>query len=276
MERDEKRIWHLQSQVLRELTGSEVHAQAGRHTLKFQSPENVLSPLSAPSLLQFPFPALSLYLELAVLSLRGCTVSLVTLTSDSLCPLSFHSEWPLHGAQGLRLSPVLTPDLKAETASGLDPRPPTFHFLIYFMQAGGEARVLAELGKGTRRGPRLVQDVIILCPDITGLSSTRRGLLCLVCELAFLLFLSYTAKQQAHTLQAAIHWHRGSGSHREGVAYLRVFVPELRRGQVCVCVGGSRALGTESGSLLTATVAATLATQEEKMCWMSEWERDLQ
>lgn len=28
----------------------------------------------------------------------------------------------------------------------------------------------------------------------------------------------------------------------------------------CVCVGGSRALGTESGSLLTPTVAATLAT----------------
>ena len=37
------------------------------------------------------------------------------------------------------------------------------------------------------------------------------------------------------------------------------------RVSVCVCVGQSRALGTESGSLLTATVAATLATQEGKM-----------
>lgn len=47
-----------------------------------------------------------------------------------------------------------------------------------------------------------------------------------------------------------------------------VFVPEPLRGQVCLCmcVGGSRALGAESGSLLTATVAATLATQEGKMC----------
>lgn len=35
---------------------------------------------------------------------------------------------------------------------------------------------------------------------------------------------------------------------------------------VCVCVGVSRALGAKSGSFLTATVAATLATQEEKMC----------
>lgn len=47
-ERDEKRIWHLQSQVLRELAGSEVHIQAGRHTLKFQSPS--LS-VSVPGLL---------------------------------------------------------------------------------------------------------------------------------------------------------------------------------------------------------------------------------
>lgn len=33
---------------------------------------------------------------------------------------------------------------------------------------------------------------------------------------------------------------------------------------VSMCVGGNRALGTESGSLLTTTVAATLATQEGK------------
>ena len=45
-----------------------------------------------------------------------------------------------------------------------------------------------------------------------------------------------------------------------------LFVPEPVRGQVCVyvCVSRSRALGAESGSLLTATVAATLATQEGK------------
>lgn len=50
-ERDEKRIWHLQSQVLRELPGSEVQTQAARHTLKFQvpGPENVLSPPSISS-----------------------------------------------------------------------------------------------------------------------------------------------------------------------------------------------------------------------------------
>lgn len=51
-----------------------------------------------------------------------------------------------------------------------------------------------------------------------------------------------------------------------------LYVPEPLRGQVCVCVcvGGSGALGTESGSLLTATVAATLATQEGKCVeWVS-------
>ena len=43
-----------------------------------------------------------------------------------------------------------------------------------------------------------------------------------------------------------------------------LLVPELVRGQVCtyMCVLVEAALGTESGSLLTETVAATLATQE--------------
>lgn len=63
------------------------------------------------------------------------------------------------------------------------------------------------------------------------------GLLCLS---ASLLFLSCTASQPAHTLQTAVHWPQGSGSHHKGVVYVRVcvFVPEPLRGQVCfyVCV----------------------------------------
>lgn len=78
--------------------------------------------------------------------------------------------------------------------------------------------------------------------------------------------LSSTASHPAHTLQAEVRWPQGSRSRHKGVVYVCLFVPEPLRGQVCVyvCVGGSRALGTESGSLLTATVAATLATQEGK------------
>lgn len=89
-------------------------------------------------------------------------------------------------------------------------------------------------------------------PDVTGLSKTL-----------------WPSSHPAHTLQAQVHWPQGSRScHKGGVFFLcvRLCVPEPLRGQVCVyvCVGGSRALGTESGSLLAATVAATLATQEGK------------
>lgn len=66
-ERDEKRIWHLQSQVLREQPGSEVHTQAGRRTLKFQSPRSLECPVSlllTPSrLLSPPLPCLGPRIE---------------------------------------------------------------------------------------------------------------------------------------------------------------------------------------------------------------------
>ena len=91
-------------------------------------------------------------------------------------------------------------------------------------------------------------------PDVTGLSKTL-----------------WPSSHPAHTLQAEVHWPQGSrschgGGRGGGVVCVCLFVPEPVRGQVCVyvCVSRSRALGAESGSLLTATVAATLATQEGK------------
>lgn len=73
-ERDENRIWHLQSQVLRELPGSEVQTQADRHTLKFQSPRPRECPVSP--LLAHPSISSSLCLGSRI----GCPESLLGWT----------------------------------------------------------------------------------------------------------------------------------------------------------------------------------------------------
>lgn len=65
-------------------------------------------------------------------------------------------------------------------------------------------------------------------PDITELSLTHSGFLCLS---AYLPLFRYTTNQQAHTMQAAVHWLQSSGSHHKGVVY------------VCVCLSLSLYVG---------------------------------
>lgn len=158
--------------------------------------------------------------------------------------------------RGCDCPPVQAPDRNAEWASRLVSWPPTFHSLMYFMQAGGKARVWVEWGKGIQRGSRLVQDVIILCPDITELSLTQMGLLCLVCQLAFLYFLSYTAEQQAHTLQAGMHWPEAPGA-------------TMRGWLTCMCVCLS--LSFYVGKCVSVLVEAGPWELKVGASWLQQW-----
>lgn len=251
-ERDEKRIWHLQSQVLRELPGSEVQTQAARHTLKFQSPRSRECPVS---LLLAPPSISSSSLCLGPRigrpeSLLGCTANPVTLASDFLCPLSFHSECPLHGTQRLWLSPVSASDPEAEFASGLGPRPATLHseytvpgqegepdspFVPSMCAAGLEVDgwgLVGPLPLCPQKESKQVQQSRLQNPDVTGLSKTWRG--SSACQLAFYFSAAQPANQPTHCrLQST--GPKAQGATTRGW-FTCVFVPEFLRGQVCVYV----------------------------------------
>lgn len=249
-----------------------------------------LSPLSTP----LPIPSFSLCLGPTIgcpESLLGCTAPPVPLT-NYLCSFLFHSECPLHGTQRLWLFPVSASDLEAECASGLVPCPLTLHWSeLYLGRAEPDSLSVpsmraAVLGVGAESfwvcslcaESKQVQQSRLHNPDVTGLSKTLWGFS--VFQLASYFSAAQPANQPTHCrLQSTGLKAQGATTRGWFMCVCVCVCPWAFTWAsvfLCVCVGGSRALGTESGSLLTATVAATLATQEGKMCWMSEWERDLQ
>lgn len=249
-----------------------------------------LSPLSTP----LPIPSFSLCLGPTIgcpESLVGCTAPPVPLT-NYLCSFLFHSECPLHGTQRLWLFPVSASDLEAECASGLVPCPLTLHWSeLYLGRAEPDSLSVpsmraAVLGVGAESfwvcslcaESKQVQQSRLHNPDVTGLSKTLWGFS--VFQLASYFSAAQPANQPTHCrLQSTGLKAQGATTRGWFMCVCVCVCPWAFTWAsvfLCVCVGGSRALGTESGSLLTATVAATLATQEGKMCWMSEWERDLQ
>lgn len=219
---------------------------------------------------------------LAALLLLWPTLQATSVSSDST-PSALYME-----TQRLRLSPLSASDPEADCAAGPVPRPLTLHLSeLYFSRAEPDSPCSRRAClhcwgfdavfwvRSHRAESEPVQQTWLHKPDVTGLSRTFRG--SSVFQLASVYKLQPTGPHTADCSPLASGLReppQGGGL----CVCVCLSLSLLTWASVCLCVfvGGSRALGTESGSLLTATVAATLATQEEKMCWMSEWERHLQ
>lgn len=186
----------------------------------------------------------------------------MTLPSDCLCPLSFHSMCPLHRAQRLRASPVFASHPEAECASGLVPHPAG---LPLECSAPGQERAGRPPptscphcgcqswgwidGWGlvcSQKEPEQERQGKHCSPDVTVKSS--RGFS--VCQLALYFSAAQPAKQPTHCrLQS-------TGPQAQGATMRGRFtcVPVCMCAAcpwaftwasvcLCVCVGGSRGLG---------------------------------
>lgn len=203
----------------------------------------------------------------------------LTLTSNHLSSFLFVSECPFRGTQEVVTVSVSASDPHAECACRLVL--PHTNLPLNYTFAGQSRPVcpnhLHWISRATCcqllgvfhsvESKQLQRESGLHRPDVTGLSKT-------LWRFSVSYTLRFWATQPA--IQPTHTKLKFTGPKAPGAAtrgwFMCLCVPEPLRGQVCVyvCVGGSRALGTESGSLLTTTVAATLATQEGKCVeWVS-------
>lgn len=99
-------------------------------------------------------------------------------------------------------------------------------------------------------------------PDVTGLSKTL-----------------WPSSHPAHTLQAEVHWPQGSRSRHKGVVFMCVSVCPwaFTWASVCLCVcRWKQGLGNWEWESPDCNSGCYLGNPGRKMCWMSEWERDVQ
>lgn len=202
-ERDEKRIWHLQSQVLRELPGSEVQTEAARHTLKFQSPRSrecpVSPPLSTPpQSLPPPPPPPPSALDPELDVLRACLAAPLPLwPSLEIASVRSHSILSaLYREHRGCDCPLCRPQIQGpKCASGLVPRTLPLHSWLHYTWAGQSQVVPLSSACVLQDWSWTSEDWWVHCvhagskqvklhnPDVTGLSKTYRGFC--VCQLTF-------------------------------------------------------------------------------------------